>query len=436
MNCTVCNRTNSVILSVCPTCGTMLNDSVRKELNPKISPAAKQINFKMKEKSSVSNKLNHQTTTSDSSNPPEQKKHTAEITIKMTSPTLVDFQSRDAAIPEWRLKVQNAVRKRQGQDEISTEMAVLPSARQSENSNPQSAPQKRLAISGANALKAEIAAEEIPDEQQNAMLSSALQRIEKSRKMFLEEEKEEVLSEILSPPANNKHPFYIAAKQAEVAPTVVKAKINPPIKPKLAPPLKLNSEPLDTNKLPPLPQEVKSAFGLAKNFISNFTAEKKAEKIEEKGKVKEDSEIAEIEGIIEEDDCAPLAMRFNAGLFDLIIGAFLSMILIAPFVISGGSWFTFEGFLAFLATTAIVMFIYLTTTIGFYGRTFGMRMFALEVLDIEGEEYPTMHQAAVSSAVYILSMLCGGIGFLTIPFNEDNRAAHDLISKTIVVKEF
>lgn len=414
-----------------------MNDSVRKELNPKIFPAAKQINFEMKEKSSVLNTLNHQTTVSDSSNPPEPKRHTAEITIKMTSPTLVDFQRKDVGVPEWRLKVQNAVRKRQGQDEILTEMAVLPSARQSENSNLQPAPQKRLAISGANALKAEIVAEEVPSEQQNATLSSALQRIEKSRQKFLEEEKAEVLPEILAPPTNNKHPFYIATKQAEVAPTAVKASINPTIKPKLAPPIKLKtSEPLDTNKLPPLPQEVKSAFGFAQRLINNFVGDAKVEKIEGKEKLK-DTEIIETEEIVEEiDDCAPLAMRFNAGLFDLIIGSFLSMILIAPFVISGGSWFTFEGFLAFLATTAIVMFIYLTTTIGFYGRTFGMRLFSLEVVDIEGEEYPTMHQSAVSSAVYILSLLFGGVGFLTILFNEDKRAAHDLVSKTIVVKEF
>ena len=415
----------------------MLNDSVREELNPKVSPAAKQINFEMKEKLPVPNKLNHQLSASDSSNPPEAKRHTAEITIKMTSPTLVDFQSKDAAVPEWRLKVQNAVRKHQGKDELTAEMTVLPPPKQPEKSEPSQLPrQKRLAVSGANALKAEIVADSMPVEKQNATLSSALQRIEESRQKFLEEEKVEILPTILPPPVNNKHPFYLASKQTEVAPTAVKATVNPPIKPKLAPPLKLDSEPLDTNKLPPLPQEVKSAFGFAQRLVNSFVGDAKAEKIEVKEKINE-TEIVETEEIVEEiDDCAPLAMRFNAGLFDLIIGSFLSMILIAPFVISGGSWFTFEGFLAFLATDAIVMFIYLTTTIGFYGRTFGMRLFSLEVVDIEGEEYPTMHQAAVSSAVYILTLLFGGIGFLTMLFNEEKRAAHDLISKTIVVKEF
>ena len=128
-------------------------------------------------------------------------------------------------------------------------------------------------------------------------------------------------------------------------------------------------------------------------------------------------------------------MRFNAGFFDLIIGGFTSLLLLAPFMITGGDWLTFTGLLAFLATLSIVMFVYLTTTIGFYGRTFGMRIFSLEVVDINGENYPTLHQAAVSSAVYILSLVFGGAGFLTMLFNRDKRAAHDLISGTMVVKE-
>ena len=403
----------------------------------------------MKENLSRANNDKESAVVSKSLNQPEPKHHTAEITVKMTSPTLVEFQHKEESVPEWRLKVQNAVRKRQGLNEVSSEIINLPPVAQSAKNKAAMeildlppVRQKRLAVSGANALKAETVVENVPVKQKNLTLNSALERIEQSRQKFLVEEENEAEPTILTPPVNNKHPFYLASKQDEVAPTVVKASINPPIKPKLAPPLKLDSEPLDTNKLPPLPQEVKSSFSFAKNLISNLVTEKKADKIEIKAKSEEKTEIIkaeiiETEQISEEtDDCAPLAVRFNAGLFDLIIGSFLSMILIVPFVISGGSWFTFEGFLAFLATTAIVMFIYLTTTIGFYGRTFGMRLFSLEIVDIEGENYPTMHQAAVSSAVYILSLFFGGIGFLTVFMNEENRAAHDLISKTIVVKEF
>jgi uncharacterized RDD family membrane protein YckC len=82
------------------------------------------------------------------------------------------------------------------------------------------------------------------------------------------------------------------------------------------------------------------------------------------------------------------------------------------------------------------MFIYLTTCLGLFGKTFGMRIFSLELVDVDESEYPTFHQAALNSTIYLISLALGGIGFLTIPFNEEKRAIHDLLSGTIVVKEF
>jgi len=227
-------------------------------------------------------------------------------------------------------------------------------------------------------------------------------------------------------------------------------------KPKLAAAaasLRNDSGDLDTNKLPPLStvvnhsvlQPISQPAKISTSFAK--TAPEQTPKIElkpeEKIEIKpvESKEISadetQIEQPEESDDCAPFALRFNAGFFDLIIGAFLSLVLLAPFMLTGGEtdWLSFTGVLTFLATCSIVMFIYLTTTVGFYGRTFGMRVFSLEVVDIEGENYPTLHQAAVSAAVYLLSLAFGGAGFLTLLFNEDRRAAHDLISGTIVVRE-
>ena len=135
------------------------------------------------------------------------------------------------------------------------------------------------------------------------------------------------------------------------------------------------------------------------------------------------------------EDYAPFSMRFNAGLFDLIIGSFASIILLSPFILLGGSWFTVAGVFAFLATCSIVMFVYLTTTIGLFGKTFGMRLFSLELIDIEENDYPTFHQAAVSSSVYLVSLALGGIGFLPALFNSERRTAPDLLSGTIIVKE-
>jgi uncharacterized RDD family membrane protein YckC len=64
-----------------------------------------------------------------------------------------------------------------------------------------------------------------------------------------------------------------------------------------------------------------------------------------------------------------------------------------------------------------------------------MRIFSLELIDAEQNAVPTVHQAAVSSAVYLLSMTFAGIGFLTIPFNEEKRAFHDIVSGTLLIRD-
>lgn len=417
MNCSVCNRNNDVTLSICPSCGAMINDSVREELKPKVLSLPKRVNFEIKGNPPMTVKSNQQIVVANPPKPAELKPP-AEIAAKPTTPTLLEFHTTTATIPEWRLQLQNSVRRRQEHNE--TGAAVR---------------QTKLITNGANALYAEVVTEIETFQHENTTLNSALQRIEESRQKFFQAEKPPVVSVNAAPTANKNYPFYIASKQTEVPPKPAgkNVPVSVPTKPKLAASLRIDSEPIDTNKLPPLPKQAIASSSFVKSSINFLEPEKDNIKI----KAVEIEEIVETgEEIYDEiDDCAPIAMRFNAGLFDLIIGGVLSLLLLAPFVMLGGSWFTFAGVLAFLATCAIVMFIYLTTAIGMFGRTFGMRLFSLEVVDIEGEEYPTLHQAAVSSSVYLLSLALGGIGFLTLPFNQEKRAVHDLVSGTIVVRE-
>ena len=413
MNCPVCNRNNAVTLSICPSCGTMIKDSVREELKPRILSPSSRVNFEIKGNSPVPNKLNQQI-----ANPP--KPTAAEIASKLPTPNLVEFHTKTATLPEWRLQLQNAVRQRHGYAE--TDYSDASSVRQT-----------KLVTNGANALYAEVAVETEPVQHKNPTLNSALQRIEESRQRFLVEEKPPIVAANSATTASKNYPFHIAFKQTEVAAKTASRNIpvSVPTKPKLATSLRLDSEPLDTNKLPPLPNPatISSSFAKSSTALAEDKIEIRPLETEEIVEPQEENS----EGV---DDCAPFAMRFNAGLFDLIIGSFLSLLLLAPFVLLGGSWFTFGGFFAFLATGAIVMFIYMTTAIGLFGRTFGMLIFSLEVLNIEDDEYPTLHQAAVSSSVYLLSLAFGGIGFLTLPFNEEKRAVHVLVSGTIVVREY
>jgi uncharacterized RDD family membrane protein YckC len=441
MKCPVCEKILAPTLSICPACGAMIGDTVREELQLNITPLPKPVNIERQIHTSIPEKIAPPVATV-APKPRTTPVITADLNVKHTDPTLVGFHSQNATLPDWRLQLQNSVRQRNGgarTDAVSTAPAQ-PAAYQPQTS-------------GANALKAEYAAAAQPAQAPavaNDKLAAALKRIEESRQKFAP------AAEPVKPPpaaprvATRNYPFDVVSRQPESVaprPAEMRASVNVPPRPKLVSSLRVGKEIFDTNKLPPIPVPAKVITSFEKPFSGplNEIVEPISDEVIHIAKV--DDEIVE-ERIVEEidtvetaeaeeiEDLAPFAIRFNAGLFDLIIGGFASLILLSPFVMMGGNWFTWSGLSAFMATSAVVMFIYLTTCLGLFGKTFGMRIFSLELVDVEESDYPTFHQAALNSTIYLISLALGGIGFLTVPFNEEKRAVHDLLSGTIVVKEF
>jgi uncharacterized RDD family membrane protein YckC len=416
----------------------MMNDSVREELEIKATPNGNLLNQVRKGVSAMQSKPN-QPKMAAPPKPIFTARDTGELLKKPaappqptveSSPTLVEFQNKNATLPDWRLKMQNAVRQR------------IENPAGEENAPKEIQQQTRLVTSGANALKPQIVEEIVSEPLKNEKVANALKRIELSRKAFFVEETAPETDVADDASQNKNYPFYIAARTNETAakPADSKASVNAPPKPKLVTNPTRNADgELDTNKLPPLPMKSTTSFDMVAAEAQTEIADPQTNKAIEPVMLTETAvqeKIFETQEVEESDDLAPFAMRFNAGLFDLIIGSFASFVLLAPFMLSGGEWMTFTGLLAFAATLSVVMFIYLTSSIGMFGRSIGMRLFSLELVDVEQNEYPTFHQAAVSSSVYLLSLIFGGIGFLTIPFNEEKRAVHDIVSGTIVVKEY
>ena len=105
MNCSACNKNLPATLSVCPSCGTMVDDSVREELASKISPIVRPI------KKLVEEKPVHETFTElpksdfpikepvvnsvQVAEPREICLPTKEIPAKQTGPILVEFQNKN-----------------------------------------------------------------------------------------------------------------------------------------------------------------------------------------------------------------------------------------------------------------------------------------------------------------------------------------------------
>lgn len=459
MNCPVCKRELAPTLSICFTCGAMVNDTVREELKTKIAPvAAHSGNLPSKklptpvpqiptpvvlEELPKSAPIVHTPLKQIQgapvpapaerllpSKPPKAGYETSDLHSKKTSPTLVGFQTKKAALPDWRLQLQNSIRQRSNGSQRETLTDATPKAYQ-----------KQIVTNGANALKMEFVEESKQVEHSNPHVAKALKRIEDSRKTFLAPKEE---PEAEKPTVNKNYPFNVVSRSPQTPANRPEASIavNTAPKPKLVSSLRIEKKAFDTNKLPPLPKpaEIATSFGITVD--SGSLTQKTDDEIAQKRVVIDkdvlESEAVEVmaEGSGEIDDLAPLAMRFNAGLFDLIIGGFGSLVLLSPFMLTGGSWLTVSGILAFAATAAIVMFLYLTISIGFFSRTVGMRLFSLELVDADENAYPTLHQAAVHSSVFIVSLASGGLGFLPMFFNEERRAAHDLVSGTILLREY
>ncbi|HJS51345.1 MAG TPA: RDD family protein [Pyrinomonadaceae bacterium] len=447
MTCPVCKRELAPTLSICLTCGAMMHDTVREEMETKIGklpyqakteipvgvlehsaePLAPPMEFREVESPRAETFI-------DPVPPPapvRKKAVTAELKKKETSPTLIDFQHKSPAVPDWRLQLQNSIRKRTSNGPVETGTTESVGVAQS-NSTP--------SVVGAS-TRTQIAPDQAPHSEK---VANALKRIEESRRVYSAHGMAvSAARRSVSKPtvANRSFPFDVV----ERAPLVSKREVPKPSpadtpKPKLVSPLRIEKKKFDTNKLPPIP-EPESPLP-AQVFIEPPAIENRKQDLQfERLHIRNDIDRTEI---VEQDeanydeieDLAPLSMRFGAAVFDLIIGGFAAGILLSPFLVSSVNLATVSGFLAVGGAVLLVMFIYQTVTTAFIGRTFGMKLFALEIIDAEKNESPTLHQAAVNSAVYLLSLLLFGLGFLPAFFNEERRMVHDILSGTLLIREY
>lgn len=437
MNCPVCKRELAPTLSICLTCGAMMNDTVREELEGKIGRGSGPLTV-MSDETPTPEPPAPKTNAVSGPLPPALRQKiaparsmTADLPPKRTSPTLVDFQPKNATLPDWRLQLQNAVRQRAG-GSIGELTAAEPP--------PQAVQRQAAATNGHPAGNADL--RKRAAEHSNETVANALRRIDASRRAFLPNAKPSAAnSNGNSAPAKN-YPFDVVAPVSPPRPQAAAPAVASQ-KPRLVSSLRIEKKAYDTNKLPPIPKpaEISSSFDnetepalAAADASTTSNAPIPIGEIE----IVDDMDLivaGEIEEIDDFDDLAPFSMRFGSGLFDLILSSISTLIILSPFMIGGGSWLSLSGVLAFTATLAIFHFLYMTASIGFWGRTFGMRIFSLELIDAEQNAVPTVHQAAVSSAVYLLSMTFAGIGFLTIPFNEEKRAFHDIVSGTLLIRD-
>jgi uncharacterized RDD family membrane protein YckC len=444
MTCPVCKRELAPTLSICYACGTMVQDSVREELAGKIGRVSKPLEMKIVEEAEVKMAAAEpdviayaepQPVLAAVPNPPVvERRPKAEPTERIsrhTSPTLVGFQNPKSNVPDWRLQIQNSIRQRKA-DPVVDQQPLIPGLH------------THLVTNGNTALKAQYVPEPEPKTEaaSNPRLENALKRIENSRRKF-SGDPVQAAKPAATAPAAKSYPFNVVSGSGTAA-AAKPATVNTLPKPRLVSTTAVTPRRgLDTNKLPKIEEVTPAPVAIAAPVELPEIAEPVYEPVKIEIVAKEPAIVElesphiepDVEEVEEIDDLAPMSTRVTAGLFDAIIGGFATAILMSPLFIQGGEWMSVSGIIAIAAAFGIVMFTYMTVGVGLRGRTIGMKIFSLEVIDIEANEYPTYHQAAVRSAVFLLSLPLLGIGFLAAFFNEERRAAHDLVSGTILVRE-
>lgn len=135
------------------------------------------------------------------------------------------------------------------------------------------------------------------------------------------------------------------------------------------------------------------------------------------------------------DDYAPFTARIAGGAVDVIAVTFLCSPVAAAIELGYGDWSNIRIVLAMTLCVATITFLYIAAATAFAGRTLGMSLFNLRMVDVESGMTPTVEQGVRRGAAYVFSLLIFGLGFLYALIDPEGRGAHDHLSGTVVITE-
>ncbi len=124
------------------------------------------------------------------------------------------------------------------------------------------------------------------------------------------------------------------------------------------------------------------------------------------------------------------------GVFDLIAVAVSCSPFLAFVMIADGSFSIVQTRLAVGAIVLLIAFFYLALTQCLCGRTFGMMLTNTRVVDAQAFEAPSPSQALLRTVGYFIAAAPALAGILWAAFDYKHRGWQDLISRTVVVRDF
>lgn len=130
---------------------------------------------------------------------------------------------------------------------------------------------------------------------------------------------------------------------------------------------------------------------------------------------------------------APVFSRLLGALADLLVVGVMCSPFGSVLELANANWQDSRVAIVIAAVVAIVSFLYFTISTALAGRTFGMRLFSLRIVDARTGLIPTGKQSAGRSIIYLGSLMTLGIATLYALFDSERQTAHDRLTHTIVI---
>jgi len=146
-------------------------------------------------------------------------------------------------------------------------------------------------------------------------------------------------------------------------------------------------------------------------------------------------------------DSVPTSVRVevvkyhHASAFARVLGALVDLMVVAllcaPFAalveLTNGNWRDLKVAVTGAAVFSVMSFLYFTISTALTGRTFGMRLFSLRIVDARTGLIPTGKQSAGRALVYLGTILTLGLASLYVLIDRDKQTAHDRLTRTTVI---
>jgi uncharacterized RDD family membrane protein YckC len=131
---------------------------------------------------------------------------------------------------------------------------------------------------------------------------------------------------------------------------------------------------------------------------------------------------------------APVFRRLLASFVDLVVLTLLNAPMIAAANSYSGDWLNFQVIGTLTGVALVIVFLYSTISVALTGRTLGMRLFGIRVVDMRTGLIPTGKQSAGRALLYLASLLSAGILLALALVDSERQATHDRVSRTAVVR--